>query len=436
MSGIVAGALVAHPPILVPEVGGSESSRVSASAAALRLLDQKLAEQTATHIIMVSPHSLSTTDRIPVRRGTEARGDLRRFRAPQVGVDVRVDQEAAAALLRAANDAGFPLGWDDDPVLDHGVVVPLHFLERTRKDKLFILLGISGWRLQRFVEFGAWLHGHLSARSTVFIASGDLSHRLTPDAPAGFRQEGRAFDELVVGALRDRDWQRIETLDQHFIEDAGECGLRPLAILLGAARAAGLESTVLSYEGPFGVGYPVVGFTSSDPPAAVLDLQSLGRTAIEHYLKHRELVEPPESVPPELLRPSAVFVTLRKHGELRGCVGSLYPTEPSAAHEFIRYAVASALSDPRFDPVRLDEVAELSLTLQLLDPPEQVSAVADLDPAQYGLIVRSGDRQGLLLPGIAQIATAEEQLEAACAKAGIGAFAPVQMFRFRTRTIG
>ncbi|TMF55441.1 MAG: hypothetical protein E6I22_07650, partial [Chloroflexi bacterium] len=125
MSGIVAGALVAHPPILVPEVGGSESSRVSASAAALRLLDQKLAEQTATHIIMVSPHSLSTTDRIPVRRGTEARGDLRRFRAPQVGVDVRVDQEAAAALLRAANDAGFPLGWDDDPVLDHGVVVPL-----------------------------------------------------------------------------------------------------------------------------------------------------------------------------------------------------------------------------------------------------------------------------------------------------------------------
>src|SRR5207302_7799186 len=123
----------------------------------------------------VSPHSLSTTDRIPVRRGTEARGDLRRFRAPQVGVDVRVDQEAAAALLRAANDAGFPLGWDDDPVLDHGVVVPLHFLERTRKDKLFILLGVSGWRLQRFVEFGAWLHGHLCARSTVFIASGDLS---------------------------------------------------------------------------------------------------------------------------------------------------------------------------------------------------------------------------------------------------------------------
>jgi AmmeMemoRadiSam system protein A len=436
MSGIVAGALVAHPPILLPEVGGSESQRVSASAAALRRLDQQLAEQAATHILMVSPHSPSSPDRIPVRRGTWARGDLSRFRAPQVGVEVRVDHEASAALVRAAGDAGFPLSWTDDPELDHGLVVPLHFLERTREDKLFTFLGISGWPLQRFVEFGGWLQGHLIARSTLVIASGDLSHRLIPSAPAGFRPQGRVFDELVVGALRDRDWQRIETLDPNFIEDAGECGLRPLAILLGAARAAGLESTVLSYEGPFGVGYPVVGFTRSDPPAGGLDLQSLGRSAIEHYLRHREFIEPPEPVPPELLLPSAVFVTLRKRGELRGCVGSLYPTEASAAHEFIRYAVASALRDPRFEPVRPDEVAELSVTLQLLDPPEAVSSVADLDPARYGLIVRSGDRQGLLLPGIDQIATAEEQLAAACAKAGIGPFAPVQMLRFRTRTIG
>jgi AmmeMemoRadiSam system protein A len=435
MSGIVAGALVAHPPILVPQVGGGESDRVSASAAALRSLDQTLAGHAASHILMVSPHSPSSPDHIPVRRGTVARGDLTRFRAPQVGVDVRVDHEATAALVRAANEAGFPLGWTGDPELDHGVVVPLTFLERTREDKLFILLGISGWPLHRFVEFGAWLQGHLTATSAVLIASGDLSHRLIAGAPAGYRPEGRVFDELVVGALRDRDWQRIEGLDPDFIEDAGECGLRPLAILMGAARAAGLESTVLSYEGPFGVGYPVVEFTAP-ALASALDLQSLGRRAIEHYLRHRELIEPPRAVPAELILPSAVFVTLRKRGELRGCVGSLYPTEASAAHEFIRYAVASAVRDPRFDPVRLEEVAELSVTLQLLDPPELVSTVTDLDPARYGLIVRSGDRQGLLLPGIDQIATAEEQLAAACAKAGIGAFAPVEMLRFRTRTFG
>lgn len=436
MPGIVAGALVAHPPIIVPAVGGAESERLNATAAALRRLDQALAEQPATHILMVSPHSPSSHGQIPVRNGATARGNLSRFRAPQVGIHARIDQEASGALFRAANDAGFSLTWADDSELDHGVVVPLTFLERTRKDKMFILLGISGWPLPRFLEFGAWLHGHLAARSIVFIASGDLSHRLIPGAPAGFRPEGRVFDELVIDALRHGDWQRIEELDPDLIEDAGECGLRPLAMLLGAARAAGLGSTVFSYEGPFGVGYPVVEFSPSPSAERAVDLQSLGRRAIEHYLRHRELIEPPQPMPSELQSPSAVFVTLRKRGELRGCVGSLYPTEASAAHEFIRYAVAAAVRDPRFEPVRLDEVGDLSVKLQLLDPPEPVSAVTDLDPAHYGLIVRSGDRQGLLLPGIEQIGTAEEQLTAACTKAGISPFAPVQMLRFRTRTVG
>ena len=94
----------------------------------------------------------------------------------------------------------------------------------------------------------------------VLLASGDLSHRLTPNAPYGFRPEGPVFDRIVIGALRDHEWGRIEGMDRDLIEEAGECGLRPLAILLGAARAAGLASQVLSYEGPFGVGYPVVAF--------------------------------------------------------------------------------------------------------------------------------------------------------------------------------
>ncbi len=434
MPGIVAGALVAHPPILVPAVGGNESERVSATAAALRRLDETLAQQPASHILMVSPHSPSSYGHIPVRSGAGAQGDLARFRAPQVSVEAKIDHEASMALVGSASDAGFPLTWTDDPELDHGVVVPLVFLERTRKEKSFILLGISGWPLQRFVDFGAWLQGHLKT-STVFIASGDLSHRLLPGAPAGYHPEGHVFDELVIDALRNRNWQRIEGLDPDLIEDAGECGLRPLAMLLGAARAAGLTSSVLSYEGPFGVGYPVVEFSAGASAAPGLDLQSLGRRAIAHYLRHRELIEPPQPIPPELQPPSAVFVTLRKRAELRGCVGSLYPTEPTAAHEFIRYVVASAVRDPRFEPVRLDEVVELSVKVQLLDPPEPVSGVQELDPARYGLIVRSGDRQGLLLPGIEPIETPQEQLAAACTKAGISPYAPLQMLRFRAKTI-
>ncbi|TMC65338.1 MAG: AmmeMemoRadiSam system protein A [Chloroflexota bacterium] len=404
MPGIVAGALVAHPPILLAEVGGVQSSMTS----------------------------------LPVRRGANAGGNLARFRAPHVQVAAQVDVVLADALIADGRRAGFSLIWAEETELDHGVVVPLHSLPRTMANKRCIFLGVSGWPLQRFVEFGSWLHGWLRDRAVILIASGDLSHRLTADAPYGYRPEGPVFDRLVIDALRDRDWKRIEGLNPDLIEEAGECGLRPLGILLGAAQAAGLSSQVLSYEGPFGVGYPVVAFTTptvaGTAPNTGLDIQALGRRAIDTYLRTRRLIEPPQPIPVELQAPSAVFVSLRKDGELRGCVGSVQPTEATAAHALIRYAVASALRDPRFEPVRLDEVAALTIKVQLLDPPEPTE-LSRLNPHTHGIIVRRGDRQALLLPGIEGIDTPEQQLRAACEKAGINPNAPLGLERFRTRML-
>jgi AmmeMemoRadiSam system protein A len=435
MSGFVAGALVAHPPILLAEVGGAQSQQVRATAAAMRELDRMLSTVDAALAVVVSPHSPSSMTSLPVRRAPHAAGDLARFRAPQVRVEAQVDVALAAALVVDGQRAGFSLTWAEETELDHGVVVPLHSLARTMAGKRCIFLGVSGWPLARFVEFGAWLHGRLRDRSAILIASGDLSHRLTPDAPYGFHAEGPRFDRLVIDALRAAAWEQIEALDPDTVEEAGECGLRPLAILLGAGRAANLTSHVLSYEGPFGVGYPVVAFTPSATSNITLDIQTLGRHAIETYLRTRQLIDPPTPIPVELQSPSAVFVTLRKHGELRGCVGSVRPTEATAAHELIRYAVASAVRDPRFDRVRLDEVSMLTIKVQLLDPAEPVTDIAELDPHRYGIIVRRGDRQALLLPDIEGIETAEQQVLAACEKAGIDRHAPLELERFRTRTL-
>jgi AmmeMemoRadiSam system protein A len=176
----------------------------------------------------------------------------------------------------------------------------------------------------------------------------------------------------------------------------------------------------------------VVAFT---PGNRRFDLQEVGRRAIETYLRTRQLIQPPEPIPPELQAPSAVFITLSNKGELRGCVGSMAPTEPSAAHEVIRYAVAAAVRDPRFEPVRLPEVPSLTIKAQLLDPPEAITDLNALDPAIYGIIVRSGDRNALLLPDIEQIRSAEQQVWAACDKAGINRHAALKIERFRTRTL-
>jgi len=432
MSGIVAGALVAHPPILLAEVGGVQSDRVRATAEAFRELDGILAQVDADVAVVISPHSPSSMTSLPVRRAARPAGDLSRFHAPQVRVEAETDTALVNGLVVDGQRAGFSLIWAEESDLDHGVVVPLHSLRRTMANKRCVFLGVSAWPLHRFVDFGTWLQGRLRDHSAILIASGDLSHRLTADAPYGFQPEGPVFDRLVIDALREHEWERIEGMDPDLIEEAGECGLRPLAILLGAARAAGLTSRVLSYEGPFGVGYPVVAFTAS---SVALNIQELGRRAIDTYLRTRRLIEPPDPVPAHLQLPSAVFVTLRKHGELRGCVGSVRPTEPTAARELIRYVVASAVRDPRFDPVRLDEVADLTIKVQLLDPAEPITDISALDPTTYGIIVRWGDRQALLLPGLEGIDTPEQQILAVCEKAGIDRHAPLVLERFRTRTL-
>src|SRR5207245_6005543 len=238
MSGFVAGALVAHPPILLTEVGGAQSEPVPATADSMRQLDGILSSVDAPLAIVVSPHSPSSMTSLPVRRAAYAAGDLARVRAPQVRVEAEVDAALAAALVVDGQRAGFALTWAEETELDHGVVVPLHSLPRTMASKRCIFLGVSGWPLSRFVEFGGWLQMRLRDRSAILIASGDLSHRLTPDAPYGFRPQGPLFDRLVIHALRSRSWEPIESLDRDLVDGAGECALRSRATLLGAGRAA------------------------------------------------------------------------------------------------------------------------------------------------------------------------------------------------------
>ena len=432
MPGIVAGALVAHPPILLHEVGGTESDRLAATTAAFAALDASLAACLADTIILVSPHGPAAQDDLPVRLVPRASGHLARFGAPRVALDLPVDLDLAHELIRAARGAGFRLTPWDDRGLDHGTIVPLWLLPETRAGKRFVFLGVSGWPRPQLSAFGGLMADMLADRSAILIASGDLSHRLTPQAPYGFRPEGAVFDARVVAALRASRWDEIDRLDPGIVDAAGECGLRPLTILLGAAGAAGLRSTVLSYEGPFGVGYPVVRFEASGPD---YDVAEIARAAIERYLRDRQTIEPPQPIPAALREPSAVFVTLRLNGVLRGCVGTIVPTQPTGAHEIIRYAIAAAVRDPRFEPVTPDEVASLSVSVQLIEEPEPVDGLEALDPARYGLIVRSGDRQSLLLPGVEGIRSPEEQVAAVRDKAGIDPAGPVELLRFRTRTI-
>jgi len=162
-------------------------------------------------------------------------------------------------------------------------------------------------------------------------------------------------------------------------------------------------------------------------------LVELARNTIVHYVREQKTIGPPQELTPEMKQQAGVFVSLHKHGALRGCIGTFQPACTNVAQEVIQNAISAATRDPRFPPVRANELDDLDISVDVLSPPEPIESMAELDPKRYGVIVQSGWRRGLLLPDLEGVDTAEYQVEIARRKAGIGPHEPVQLYRFEVK---
>jgi AmmeMemoRadiSam system protein A len=163
-------------------------------------------------------------------------------------------------------------------------------------------------------------------------------------------------------------------------------------------------------------------------------LVELAKRAIEAYVREGKVIPPPKDLAPEMRGRAGTFVSLHdKFGNLRGCIGTIEPTQPNIALEVIHNAISAASRDPRFPPVRADELNNLDIKVDVLTEPEPISGPEELDPKRYGVIVESGWRRGLLLPDLEGVDTVAYQIEIACRKAGIGAKEPKQLYRFEVK---
>jgi len=162
-------------------------------------------------------------------------------------------------------------------------------------------------------------------------------------------------------------------------------------------------------------------------------LVELAKDTVEKYVNEGKVPQPPPELTPEMRERAGVFVSLKKGGALRGCIGTFEPTRRNVAEETIANAVSSATRDPRFFPVGPEELSELEYSVDVLTKPEPVESEADLDPQRYGVIVESGWRKGLLLPDLEGVDTVEEQLDITRAKAAIGPDEPVKLYRFEVK---
>ena len=248
-----------HPPIMVPEVGGASSEEVRDSIEAMREMTERIKACGAESVVIISPHAPLEERAFVAYDDAHLRGDFANFRAPHATVDVPLDAELLGAIEEAAKEEGYRITRLKESALDHGTAVPLYFLVRNGWDGRAVALGYSFLSDEDHMRFGVCIVRAIEkvGRSTAFIASGDLSHRLKPGAPAGFNPEAHLFDEEVVGALRACEPAHVAKIDKSLRRLAGECGYRSMLVALGTSSGVEEDCEVLNYEAPFGVGYLV-----------------------------------------------------------------------------------------------------------------------------------------------------------------------------------
>ncbi len=441
MSGIVFGCIVPHPPLLVPEVGGGREMEVSRTLEAMRELTRRLAATRPQTVVLISPHGVMLYDSMGVATAETLRGTMRNWGARGSDHDFRNDTDYVAALRTEAGNAGIPLDsiGDRDYSLDHGVMVPIHFLVEGMAGASLVPLTFSLLPLSTHLDFGRAVRraAERLARRVAVVASGDLSHRLIPSAPAGYDPMGEVFDRKITEAVAAYDVRAIMDLDETLIDRAGECGLRSIVILLGALDGLDVRPDVLSYEGPFGVGYLVASFDVAEVkgdagPEEMHPLTRLARDTVEGFVRDGRTPRPQE-LTPEMRDKAGVFICIKKQGQLRGCIGTFEAKHGNVAEEIIENAVSSAIRDPRFQPVTEEELADLTYNVDVLTSPEPVESEDDLDARRYGVIVESGRRRGLLLPDLDGVDTVAQQIDICRQKAGIAPDEPVQLHRFEVK---
>ena len=155
----------------------------------------------------------------------------------------------------------------------------------------------------------------------------------------------------------------------------------------------------------------------------------LARAAFDHYVVKKEVMQAPKTSLPLLRQRIGVFVSTMRFGAPRCCMGTIYPTEPDAAHEIIASATAAAGRDRRFPAIKPAELSHLTLIVSIVGAPRAISEedLSRLDPTRDGLVVRHDDRVGVILPG--ETSSLEKMLAWGKKRAGLTPGSKVELFR-------
>lgn len=373
--------LMPHPPIIIPDIGKGNENKAINTIKACEEVGKKINQLSPETIIIITPHGTVFRDAIAIITSKTLSGDLRNFNAPNIKFNFEIDTTLTSKIIENAIKENIPVVTLDEKTsnlynidleLDHGAMVPLYFLKNTKTFKL------------------------------VHITYGMLS-------PLELMNFGRC----IKNAFKEKCLESNNSSNNNYNDSTQNSSLKD--------TSEDLYTKIINNK-------------ENEHKRRIKEVSvytRLARKNLDLYFNEGKLVSLDDINDEKLLNDKkGVFVSLKINGDLRGCIGTISPTTDTVAEEIIRNSISAAVNDPRFSPLRKEELKDIDISVDLLYPPEETT-FDKLDPKTYGVIVSCGNKRGLLLPNLEGINTAEEQVSIAREKGNISPNEPYTLQRFK-----
>lgn len=434
-----AAFMVPHPPMIVKEIGKGSEQQVIKTIEAYCEIAKEIEKLQPETIIISSPHAPLYSNGFYLSTNPVEKSSFKKFGVENIFFKEEIDEELVDEIEKLANKECLLTKKVSNNELDHGTMVPLYFIRQKFEKSKIIVIGLAGLPLIEHYKMGMVIKKAIDNlnRNVVYIASGDLSHKLQEYGPYGFIEEGPVYDKKIMDVCRNARFNELLEFSNSFLDKAAECGHRSFTIMAGTMDKLNVEAKEYSHEDITGVGYGICSFYPKEKNedrcfyskylkaeekrvASEDELVNLAKETIRSYIINNKIIDIPENISKEYLENKAgVFVSIHKFDRLRGCIGTFLPTTNSIAEEVIRNAIEAATNDPRFEKITSEELNYLEIKVDILKTPEIITSKEMLNVKKYGIIVTSGYKRGLLLPDLEGVDTVDKQIEIAMRKGNI-----------------
>ncbi|MFA6307637.1 MAG: AmmeMemoRadiSam system protein B [Patescibacteria group bacterium] len=266
---ITFACFVPHSPILIPEVGKENLDKLKTTVDAYKNLEQDLYSAKPDIIIVISPHANAQGGNFfTINQQPKLLANFKKF--GDLVTKLQFNNEIGFGYkIKESCEDYFPIMLTAEQELDYGSAVPLLYLTEHLPNIKIVSIGYADLSYQEHIKFGELIRKqtNLIDKRIAIVASGDLSHKLHKDSPAGYSSRAQEFDQEIIKLLNDTSStnrqnkiDKLVDLDPKLIAESGECGMRSLLILLGIIKELNYQASKLSYQAPFGIGYLVQNF--------------------------------------------------------------------------------------------------------------------------------------------------------------------------------